>query len=160
MRNQDFRDRPNRIPWPPLILAGAIGLGFLLGWLLPLPWPTGGAAAALRWLGAALLAAGFALDLSAAAEFRRRRTTILPHRGATALLTGGPFAYSRNPIYVGNLLLISGAGLVFGELWHLVLVPPAAILLQTLAIRREEAHLAAKFGAAWEAYAARTRRWL
>lgn len=160
MRNEDFADKPNRVPWPPLVLAGTIALGFLLGRLLPLPWPDGAAAPLLTWLGALLLAAGFALDLWAAATFRRARTTILPHRGATALLIGGPFAYSRNPIYLGNLLLISGAGLIFGELWHLLLVPAAAVLLQVLAIRREEAHLAAKFGAAWHAYAARTRRWL
>jgi protein-S-isoprenylcysteine O-methyltransferase Ste14 len=89
----------------------------------------------------------------------RRRANILPHRAATALVTDGPFAWSRNPIYLGNTLLLSGCGLAFGNAWLLVGAAVAAIAVTVLAIRREEAHLASRFGDAWMAYAARTRRW-
>ena len=100
------------------------------------------------------------LDVWAFRTLRRHRTTILPHAGASALVTEGPFGLSRNPIYVGNLLLIVGVGLAAGRPWFVLLSPALALALRELAIVREERHLAARFGAAWRAYAARVRRWV
>ena len=111
-------------------------------------------------IGLCLACAAIALDVTAALAFRRHRTTILPHRGATALITDGPFGWSRNPIYVANTLLVAGAGLFFGMLWLVIAAFVAAVLTQKLAIEREERHLAARFGQAWAEYAARTPRWL
>ena len=90
----------------------------------------------------------------------RARANILPHRAATALVTEGPFRLSRNPIYVGNTVVLAGLGLAVGNLWFLPAAAVAALLTQRLAIVREEAHLAALFGDEWTSYAARTRRWL
>jgi protein-S-isoprenylcysteine O-methyltransferase Ste14 len=92
-------------------------------------------------------------------EMHRHRANILPHRAATALVTSGPFALSRNPIYLGNTLLMTGAALLFGSLWLLAAALAAAVLVWALAIRREEVHLAAQFGDAWTEYTQRTRRW-
>ena len=92
--------------------------------------------------------------------FRRHHTTVLPHRGATRLITDGPFRFSRNPIYVGNTLLVAGAGLVFGVAWLIPAALAGALATQKLAIEREEEHLARRFGADWAGYAARTPRWL
>ena len=80
---------------PSAITAAGGGLGVLA---LAAAWPGG------RWPALAALA----LDISAALAFRRHRTTIMPNRPATALVTGGPFALSRNPIYVANTLLVGG----------------------------------------------------
>ena len=77
-----------------------------------------------------------------------------------ALITDGPFAQSRNPIYVGNTLLVAGAGLLFGVAWLIPAALAGAVLTQKLAIEREERHLAPRFGPAWEDYRARTPRWL
>jgi protein-S-isoprenylcysteine O-methyltransferase Ste14 len=153
-------DRPSTVPWPPIILVGTFLAGFLLGALVPLPWVTGDLRDLFFSTGLLMVAAAFGIDIWAAQTFRRHGTTILPHRSATVLITDGPYAYSRNPIYVGNLLLIAGVGLLVGQLWHLLLVPAAALLFQKLAIEPEEQHLEAKFSAAWQAYAAEVRRWI
>jgi protein-S-isoprenylcysteine O-methyltransferase Ste14 len=89
----------------------------------------------------------------------RQHANILPHRAATALVTSGPFALSRNPIYLGNTIAMAGAGLAFANPWFLPAALLAAVAVTRLAIRREEAHLAARFGAAWDAYSQRTARW-
>jgi protein-S-isoprenylcysteine O-methyltransferase Ste14 len=149
---------PNRIPWPPVLYGGAAVLAVLLGWALPVTgWPAG---AGWRGLGWAVLSGGLALDFAAMATMARGRANILPHRAATALVTTGPFAWSRNPIYLGNTIALAGAGLAFANPWLIAAALLAALATSRLAIRREEAHLARLFGAEWQAYCRRTRRWL
>ncbi len=153
-------DRPNRIPWPPLIYGGLALAAIALHWIAPLPWPGGVLRIGLAAAGICLACAAIALDVTAALAFRHHRTTILPHRGASSLITDGPFAKSRNPIYLANTLLVWGAGLLFGIGWLVLAGLAGAVLTQKLAIAREERHLAARFGPAWEDYRARTPRWL
>lgn len=153
----DFAARPNRIPWPPLIFVaaalGAVGLGYVVPAGLGAPWW-------LRWAGVGVMLGGIGLDLAASFAMWRGRANILPHRAATALVTGGPFAISRNPIYLGNTTILLGAGLAFDTLWPIMAAGLAAGAVTRLAILREEAHLAAKFGAAWTDYAGRVPRWI
>jgi len=161
LMSRDHSARPNTIPWPPLVYAGGAVLALLLhqamplpGWLVLAHWPVA------QLLGVGLIAAGIALDLWAMFTMWRRRANILPHQAATALVTSGPFAWSRNPIYLGNTTLLVGAGLAFAMPWFLPAAMAAAVAVTHLAIVREEAHLNARFGAAWRDYAARTGRWL
>lgn len=156
----DLAQRPNAIPWPPLVYAAAAAAAIALHWLVPLPWFEGPARMVLAAAGLCGLCAGVALEIVTALTFRRHRTTIWPNRGATTLITEGPFAKSRNPIYLGNTILMFGAGLLFGVAWFLPLGLAAAILVQKLAIEREERHLAARFGGEWQAYAEKTPRWI
>lgn len=156
----DLRDRPNTIPWPPLLYAGTALVAIGLNVLAPLPWPGGTAATVLAAAGLALVIAGLALDIGTMLAFARHRTTVLPHRGATRLITTGPFRFSRNPIYLANSLLVAGAGLIFGSLWLVLAAFAGAALTRRLAIDREEQHLALRFGRDWGDYAARTPRWL
>lgn len=153
----NIAERPNAIPWPPVLLVAGIAFGALLGMFLPLdvaiPTP-------LRLAGFVLLAAGITFDVSAIFWMARARTNILPHKPAGALLTSGPFRVSRNPIYVGNTITLAAMGLAFANLWYAVAAAVMALLVHRLAILREEAHLAARFGKAWNDYAARTPRWL
>ncbi len=149
---------PNRIPWPPILFGTALVAAIVVGWMLPGPdWFRG---TAPRSLGLALLLLGLALDFSAMFVMARHRANILPHRPATALVTTGPFRWSRNPIYLGNTLALCGAGLAFANPWFLAAAFAAALAVTPLAIQREEAHLARRFGADWDAYRARTARWL
>lgn len=148
---------PNSIPWPPILFGaaalGAIGLGAVLPgpiWLHATPW------AVLGWT---VLLTGLALDVAAMATMARQRANILPHRAATALVTSFPFNWSRNPIYLGNTMAMTGAAFAFANPWFLPAAMLAAFGVTHLAIRREEAHLAALFGAAWDVYARRTARW-
>ncbi len=156
----DRTDRPNSIPWPPMIYVGFAIASVLLHKLMPLGWPSGAFRIVLAAIGLCLICAGIALELVTALIFRRHRTTILPNRGATTLITEGPFAKSRNPIYLGNTFLLLGAGLLSGIAWFIPAALSAAFATQKLAIEREERHLGARFGKAWEDYAARTPRWL
>lgn len=151
---------PNRIPWPPLIYLLAAAVAWLLHIVSPLPWPDGPVRVVLAAIGLCIGCTAIALDIVTMLAFRRHRTTIMPHRSASALITEGPFAKSRNPIYVGNTMLVLGAGLLFGLAWFIPAAFIAAWAVQKLAIEREERHLAQKFGSDWEAYAARTPRWL
>lgn len=90
----------------------------------------------------------------------RARTTILPHKGSAHLVTTGPFAVTRNPIYVGNTLFLLGIGLTVGIAWLVLMAPLAAFLTQKLAIEPEERHLEARFGKAFRDYRKRVRRWI
>ena len=159
MNAPDPSQPPNRIPWPPLLVLGTAAAALVLSALVP---PPGGLLRLLplRLTGAAIIAAGLGFDGAAMVTMARRRANILPHRAATALVTTGPFALSRNPIYLGNTLLVVGVGLAFAAPWFLAAALLQAWLVTRLAITREEAHLAATFGADWTRYAARTPRWL
>jgi len=157
----DRHATPNSVPWPPLLYGGGAVLALLLDLAVPLPaWWVGAHWPAVRLLGDALIVAGIALDLWAMATMWRGRANILPHRAATALVTHGPFALSRNPIYLGNTCLLAGAGLAFGIVWFLPVALLAAGLTAHLAIAREEAHLNARFGADWRDYRLRVNRWI
>lgn len=148
---------PNRIPWPPLIYAVAVFASLLMEFLLPLTVSLPG------WtisIGLAVMTLGLAMDVAAMLTMRRNRANILPHRAATALVTTGPFTLSRNPIYLGNTTMLAGAALAFGNMWFAVTVPFAIAAVTTLAITREERHMAASFGPAWVDYTSRVPRWL
>jgi protein-S-isoprenylcysteine O-methyltransferase Ste14 len=157
---QNFEERPNQVPWPPLIYVAAAAAAVVLHFIVPLPWPSGPWRLVLSLAGLVLVAIAVVIDIAAVRAFRRHQTTIFPNRGATKLITSGPFRHSRNPIYLGNTLAVSGAGLLFGVAWLIPAAFIAAGLVQKLAIEREEKHLSARFGSDWKAYAAQTPRWI
>lgn len=94
------------------------------------------------------------------ATFWRRRTTILPMRAASALVTEGPFRFSRNPMYVAMALLYVGAASWYGSVWPLLLFPLVIFVISRFVIAREEAYLERRFGSEYVAYKRRVRRWL
>ena len=153
-------DRPNRFPWPPVLLAGSIALALAFDrWVVPLPVPFAemSLVKAGGWL---ILAQGLGLVAWAIYLFHQHATPIRPDRAARVLMTTGPFATTRNPIYLGEALCLLGAGLVFNRL-SLMLVAPLFVLAVTrLAIRGEEAHLARRFGEAYARYCDQAGRWL
>lgn len=126
----------------------------------PLPWPGQPASGILWAIGALLIAAFVALNVSAISTMRRAGTTVRPDRAADHLVTAGPFAFSRHPLYLAGTLLILGIGLVAGIAWFLLLAILSAYAVQKLAIEREERHLQARFGARYLDYARRVRRWI
>ena len=146
--------RPNTVPWPPLIYGMAAVIAWGLGRVAPL-----GVLPRFELAGLAIIGIGLGFDVSAMATMMRHRANILPHRAATALVTSGPFAVSRNPIYLGNTMVLVGLAAAFGNAWFLPAAGVAVLAVTEMAIRREEAHLAARFGSAWVAYAARVPRW-
>ncbi len=143
------------LDYPPVWLAGFAAAA----WAMAQLWPGGGGGWA-RPLGAGLVLTGVALTAAAAVEFRRHRTTLLPHAAPSALVTTGVYRLSRNPIYLADLLILAGLVLIWGALPALGLVPLLALVLHRRFVLPEEARLRAAFGAAFADWAARTRRWL
>jgi protein-S-isoprenylcysteine O-methyltransferase Ste14 len=105
-------DRSGVRIFPPLIYLGSLFLGFLLHWRLPLPLVTALLVGPLRLLGAFCLVAGLALDLWAVATFRRAGTSPYPAGPTTTLAVGGPYRFTRNPMYLGLILITAGLALL------------------------------------------------
>jgi len=151
--------RPTSFPWPPVLLVGAVLAALGLQRLFPIPWP------GMDDLPAQLIGYGFGLTgliliAWSAVTLRRHRTTILPHAGADALVTDGPFAWRRNPIYLGDVFIMFGLAELTDNIWFVAVALMFALAVTYLAILPEERHLEAKFGDAYRAYKERTRRWL
>jgi protein-S-isoprenylcysteine O-methyltransferase Ste14 len=143
------------LDYPPVWLAGFVAVAWAQQHWLPVGGP-----GVFRGPGTLLVLAGLALMAAAAVEFLRRRTTIVPHRAPAALITGGVYRFTRNPIYLGDALVLLGLVLRWGAWPSLILVPVFGMVITVRFIRPEEARLRAAFGAAFEDWAALTRRWL
>jgi protein-S-isoprenylcysteine O-methyltransferase Ste14 len=148
----------NRVPPPvvALVCAGAMWLIAKQTPALDIPGPAR--------IGAALviLAAGLLVMLAGVMSFRRARTTVNPRKpdAATALVTSGIYRYTRNPMYLGMLMVLLG--------WAVYLTSPVALLgvlafwafIGHFQIRPEEHALAGLFGSTFTDYMSRVRRWL
>ena len=139
---------------PPLWLALFAAAGWGVAQIVPVALPGGGL------VGRALVGIGLALMATAAAQMVARHTTFIPRRDPAALVTGGAFALSRNPIYLADALVLSGLLILWQGALALPLVPAFMILITRRFILGEEARIAAHFGADYAAYCSRTRRWL
>ncbi len=153
----DASDRPNRHEWPPMIYLGVLLAAVALHWALPLPGLRPGLV--LRSVGGVMAAASLALGGVAILTFRRARTTVNPTGRPRVLVTEGVFARTRNPMYLAATGLYLGLGAALGWPWLSLLALTMPIWLTRLAIRREEAWLAAHFEAEWREYSARVGRW-
>jgi protein-S-isoprenylcysteine O-methyltransferase Ste14 len=142
---------------PPVILLFAITIALELSALLPGPRFGGGA---MEVVGGAIALAGLALMVYSAGLFRRRGTGVRPFTETTLLVVEGPYRFTRNPMYLGMTLMLTGIGLVLGALVPLVTVPLFMAIITTRYIAKEEQLLAAQFGSSYQAYRARVRRWL
>jgi protein-S-isoprenylcysteine O-methyltransferase Ste14 len=138
------------------LLVSIVGIA-LLHLMLPgarwleLPWSL---------IGLVPLAGGAALILLADRAVTRAGTTVEPFEEPSALITNGVFAWSRNPMYVGMVLILFGIAVLVGSLTPFLVPAGFAVLMDRRFIRPEERMLATKFGAQWDAYRARVRRWL
>jgi protein-S-isoprenylcysteine O-methyltransferase Ste14 len=97
---------------------------------------------------------------AAAGLFWRARTTVLPHRTTTALVTSGPYRLTRNPLYLSLGLLMAGGAFATNSLAVLAMLLPWAVVMRYGVIVREERYLEQKFGEDYRAYCRRVRRWL
>ncbi|RBW61013.1 isoprenylcysteine carboxylmethyltransferase family protein [Ruegeria sp. A3M17] len=111
-------------------------------------------------LSGVLIGGGVIMIVLAAAEFRRHRTTIIPHETPTSLVQSGIFKRSRNPIYVGDVLILSGLILRFDAIASLVLIPIFVWLLERRFIVPEEDRMRRIFRADFARYERQTRRWI
>lgn len=145
---------------PPVLFGLGLGAGYLLKWLVPVrlvPVRLEGAAA---FAGAALALVGLAFGGWALVTFVRAKTTPHPNHPVSALVSWGPYCFSRNPMYVGLSVFVVGLALVANTPWLLAVLPPVWLALRRLVIDREEAYLERKFGDEYRSFKAQTRRWI
>ncbi len=150
---------PNvRFP-PPIVFVAGFGLGAYFERIAPLPFQVPGARMIVL-IGLIVFAAGIALAATGIDTFRRHDTAIYPNQSARTLVTGGVYAYTRNPMYLGLTMAYVGAIAATGLAWPLLLLPLVLGIIVTQVIRREEAHLHERFPEEYAMYSARVRRWL
>lgn len=146
---------PDVIAPPPLLFLGPLLGGLLIGRLARQPrMPT-----PVRLLGLPLVAAGATLGGWFFTTMQRAGTPVDPYETPTALVTEGPFRYTRNPAYVAMALIYTGTSLLAGAGWPLALLPGVIAMVDRGVIQREEEYLEGSFGAPYRDYRSRVRRW-
>lgn len=165
------RDIPGVIAPPPLIYIGFLLFGWVLfrfanpavvgpevaGWL---SLGFGMETQTRRIVSLPLIIGGLLLDGAAAGYFRRLGTAVEPWKPSTVLATDGLYRLSRNPIYLGFAITYVGLAIAMDSVLTLALLIPCLFVVDRFVIQREERYLSAKFGADYDAYRARVRRWL
>ena len=154
----DLAQRPSAVPWPPVLLVAGVIAAWALGKIYHLPWP-GLNDRPAKIVGYVLGLAGMALMMWGLATLARAKTNVMPHKAADKLVTDGPFRIRRNPIYMGEVLILPGVAQATYNIWFAILAPVFALAVYELAILPEEGHLEARFGDTYLDYKGRTRRW-
>ena len=155
-----LKESPNKYPLPPILTVGMLILCYLLDTFLPLGWEPEQVTGFMRSAGLLLIVVALALDVWAFLTFRKHKANMMPHKPATHLLTSGPFAHSRNPIYLADILILLGVSLWTGSIVGFLSVPVFFLILERRFIRPEENRLEEAFGEDFRRYKSETRRWL
>ena len=133
----------------------------MLGFLTDRLWSAAFLPDVLQYaVGEALIAISLVIVPWVLREFAKAGTHFDARKPVVALITGGPFRFSRNPSYVAMTLLCAGVSVITDTLWILFWLVPAVLILDVAVIRREERFLDQKFGEAYRDYTRRVRRWL
>lgn len=151
------RDYPRVLAPPPFIALVIILAGFAAGLIKSIPFINGNPRYAL---GGTLLASALAIGLAAFYQFKKAGTNIDIRKPATTVVTGGVYAYSRNPIYAGMVIFLFAVSVLLNNLWIMIFIPAFVIIMRRGVIEREELYLEEKFGAEYTDYKKRVRRWI
>ena len=134
-----------------------IVMAFVLGRLFPLPLAV---PPVLQTIGFLIVILGFLLGIAALTAFRRARPTRDSEALVVRLVTFGIYRFTRNPVYLGFLLMLIGVPLNAGSYWGIILTPVMVSLFNRFVIEPEEENLSRKFGDEYINYKAKVRRWL
>lgn len=145
---------------PPLLFVVALLVGLRTSHAYPRPLVPANLARPTTSLGLVLFVAGVVLALSAIGLFIRHRTTIVPHHRSRALVTSGPFRFTRNPMYVALCCVFVGICLLTNAAWSLPFLALPVAYVHAITIPREERLLRNSFGVEYQTYAASVRRWV
>ncbi len=147
-----------RVPPLAVLLIAGVLMGMIALWMPSLAWSQ-----AIRvGIGAAFAAIGILIAVSGLVAFRRARTSASPLRPdkASSLVASGIYRYTRNPMYFGMLLVLIGWAVYLARPWALAVLPVFVIYMNRFQIGPEERALAGIFGAEFDAYRNRVRRWM
>ncbi len=150
-------DKPAIAIPSPVLYVGAFVLGDIGQFIWRVPMPEERAA---LWLGLLFFALGVAVSLQGLIVLARNHTPVDPSRPVTAVVTQGPYRWSRNPLYLGQTAMYLGAALFWHLTWSVILLVPVVLIVHYKIIKPEEAYLQKKFPDTYPAYQRRVRRWL
>ena len=150
-------DNPGVIAPPPLIYAGALATGLLANRLYPIAFLPRGLSRVLGW---PLIVGGPVVGSLGLREMKRADTNVDPREPTTAIVTGGPYRFTRNPLYLSMTLIYAGITALANALPAALLLPVVLHIMRRGVIEREERYLARKFGDEYLDYKARVRRWI
>jgi protein-S-isoprenylcysteine O-methyltransferase Ste14 len=112
------------------------------------------------YAGAPLVAAGIVIAAIGVFSFKRAGTAVIPFEPSTALVTGGLYRFTRNPMYVGMVSVLIGTGLIFGTMGSWLPIPVFIWIIRNNFILGEERFLEQIFGRQYTDYKSKVRRWL
>ena len=142
---------------PPTYLLMALLLIIILNFtipiikIIPVPW---------NIIGLLPVMLGLWISIGADAQFKKRETTIKPFEKPSALVIDGWFKISRNPMYLGFVLVLVGISILLGSLTPFLVMVVFSIIMQLKFIRFEEQMMTETFGEEWEKYVQNVRRWI
>ena len=153
----ESQDRVNNIAPPAFIYVGGLMIGLLMHWLfpvqvLPAPFAVG--------ISILLFVVSGPLAITALRAFSRAKTTYFFSEPTSAIVTDGPYRFSRNPGYVSLTLLFFGIGFLVNSLWVLIMILPAVTVIYHGVVKREERYLEANFGDEYREFKTAVRRWV
>ncbi len=150
-------DNPGVIAPPPLIYAGALAIGLLANVRYPISFLPRGLSRVLGW---PLIVGGLVIGSLGFREMKRAGTNVDPREPTTAIVTEGPYRFTRNPLYLCLTLVYAGISALANALWAILLLPLVLTVMRRGVIEREERYLERKFGDEYLNYKARVRRWI
>ena len=145
---------------PPLLFFAAFLVGLVSDRLLPLPFAVPETDLVHWVISGSLILIGLALAAAGIRNFSRAGTPVRSIKPTRKLVTTGIHGWTRNPIYLGMLLIYGGIGVAARSPWILILTLPLAFTIRYGVVAREESYLERRFGDAYREYKARVRRWL
>jgi len=153
-------DHPPVVVRPPILFGGTLVLALILEGLAPLGPGLGGGAGRAVAVGLSIAVLGGAVLAVAANRFSQAETNLPTWKPTIALVENGPYRFSRNPIYIGLLLIYFGLATALTSVWALLFLPALLAVVHYGIVLREESYLTKKFGAPYKSYQARVPRWL
>ena len=153
------KDNPGIFIPPPLIYAAIFFLSILMQKIIPINnsfFDSRNATIA----GIVLIAIALLFILPALIKFVQSKNTLVTIKSATSLQTKGIYSLTRNPMYMGLLILYSGIAMLGGNWWTFIFIPLIIIIVQSYVIRGEENYLQRAFGEEYNAYRKKVRRWI
>ena len=154
----DRADTANVVIRPPIAWALAVLAGFALQWAVPLPFLPASLPAGR--VGGIVFVLALAFVAWAIATITKAGSNVPTNMPTTTIVQGGPYRFTRNPIYLGMFFGLVGLAIAFDSLWLIGTLVPFALVIRYGVVAREETYLERTFGDAYRHYCARVRRWL
>jgi len=150
------KDKAGVIAPPPVIYLIAVLIGIMTDYFFPFSFMP---ESFQLPIGLLIILPSVTLAALSFREFKKAETNVDPYKPSTAIITSGPFRYTRNPLYVTLSFVIIGLGIWLDNIWIIAMLVPVLILMHYGVIKKEEQYLTKKFGDKYLKYKETVPRW-